>query len=310
MKRLIFAAWVCPFLVGSAGMSAEKEADGEVVIREDGDALTRHHLGRTPFIYPLPSPSGANLARNWPMKKGVPHENTDHPHHRSLWFTHGAVNDYDFWAWQSDGEPEIIQRAVRDLEGGEDTASFTAELDWVADGKTLLTEVRRHEFERPDEKTLLIRLTSELTAARPEVVLGDTKEGTFGLRVDRTLRHSGEVAEGGITNSEGLSGTECWGKRARWVAFHGPDELGEPALISMMDHPDNLRHPTWWHARDYGLLAANPFGIHDFEQREDDTLGDHTMKEGETLTLRYQLVLHHGEPDAEMLEEIWNRFAQ
>jgi hypothetical protein len=77
-----------------------------------------------------------------------------------------------------------------------------------------------------------------------------------------------------------------------------------------MDHPSNLRHPTWWHARDYGLLAANPFGIHDFEAKKDKTLGNHVLKKGESLTFRYLVVLHHGSVENAKLADHWTTFSK
>jgi hypothetical protein len=77
-----------------------------------------------------------------------------------------------------------------------------------------------------------------------------------------------------------------------------------------MDHPSNLRHPTWWHARDYGLLAANPFGIHDFEGKEDEHLGDYTLKKDETLTLRYQVVVHQGTLESAALPKHFKKFSK
>ncbi|BCX46515.1 oxidoreductase [Haloferula helveola] len=285
-----------------------KSTDGKVEILEDGKPLTAYYAARSPYVYPLPSASGANLARNWPIKKGVEGEQTDHPHHTSLWLSHGAVNGHDFWSWHGKGNPEIRHTGTSDTESGEKHAAFTVDLEWVADGKTQLTEKRRYRFERTDPKTLTIEVDSQLTAEGADAVFGDTKEGTFAVRVDRTLRLKGSLAKGGISDSEGRKDGKTWGKRSKWVAFHGPDEKGEPAVVAMFDHKDNLRHPTWWHARDYGLLAANPFGIHDFEGKKDRKLGEYVLKKGETLRLRYLVVLHHGTVESAGLPERWSAF--
>ncbi|MFT4513472.1 MAG: hypothetical protein ACI91B_002175, partial [Planctomycetota bacterium] len=81
-----------------------------------------------------------------------------------------------------------------------------------------------------------------------------------------------------------------WGQRARWIDDSGVVD-GKPVGVTMMDHPKNLRFPTWWHARTYGLLAANPFGLHDFEKQPAGT-GDFVLKKGDTLSLRYRVLLH------------------
>lgn len=306
LSHLLFWAAAIPL---HAAMEV-KEGSGGIDVLEDGKPLTRYHFSRVPYLYPLPSDSGANLARHWPIEDDVPEEDRDHPHHRSLWLSHGSVNGFDFWAWTGRGDPQIKHVATLDPVAGGKEAGFTAKLDWIAGGKVHLHEVRRHTFRRIDDRTWSIEVISELSPAEDEALFGDTKEGTFALRVDRSLRFKGPRAEGHILDSEGRSDDECWGKRSDWVAFHGPDEKDEPAVIAIFDHPDSFRHPTWWHARDYGLLAANPFGIHDFEAKEDSTLGNHTLKKGSTLKLRYLVVIHHGTMETARLKDRWIEYSK
>lgn len=301
--HLILALSCTPLL---ADWSLRPGPEG-VEVLEDGKPLTRYELWQYPCIHPLPSPSGANLARYWPMVEGIEGEETDHPHHRGLWMTHGDVNGHDFWHGRN-GE-RIRQVALEDLEQGADGAGFTARLEWAVGDEVLLREERRHRFFRPDARSLAIEVTSRLEATDRDVVFGDTKEGTFAVRVDRSLRHEGPLARGHIANSEGQRDGDCWGKRARWTAFFGPDEKDEPAVVAILDHPDNLRHPTWWHARSYGLLAANPFGVHHFENREDPQAGAHTIPAGGELEQRYLVLLHHGDLESASLEERWRNFA-
>lgn len=299
-----------PFLAlpTSAAWDLKLEKDRIIVIENDRELL-RYEAGRVPFIYPLPSPSGANLARRWPIEDAASGEELDHPHHRSMWFSHGSVNGFDFWSWHGKGEPHIQHLNVTDAAGGPDGASFTAHLQWVAAGQPLLKETRTYRFSRPDRKSLAIRFETQLVALAETVEFGDTKEGSFAVRVDRTLRLTGTMARGSILDSSGRTDAETWGKRSNWVAFHGPDELGEPAVIAMFDHPGNLRHPTWWHARDYGLLAANPFGIHDFEGLDDSSAGRFVLKKDESMTLRYLVLLHHGTPSSADLPAAWRIFS-
>ncbi len=302
--------WTAPMLAMVATAMELKPTDDGVEVWEDGALLTAYHTGRVPYVYPLPSASGANLARNWPIKKGVEGEEKDHPHHRSMWFSHGAVNGYDFWAWTGGGEPEIRHLRTHGETETENGVSFAVDLEWVADGRRQLAETRHYRFHRPDEETLWIDLISKLTAADDDVKFGDTKEGTCAVRVDRTLRLKGTLAKGGILDSEGRTDDQSWGQRSEWVAFYGPDEKGEPAVVAMFDHPENLRFPTWWHARDYGLLAANPFGIHDFEKGKPAGSGDFLLKKGATLELRYRVLLHHGKPETARLAETAADFAR
>ena len=283
------------------------ETAGKVTVQLDGKLYTEYRTdSRVPYCHPLVSASGACLTRHWPMEKGFK-EDEDHPHHRAFWMSHGAVNGHDFWAWTTkESDPKIEHRGVRERKDD----SFTVDLAWTAAGKTHLTEERTYEFAKIDEKTTEITMISKLTAADGDALFGDTKEGMFAIRVDRSLRQKGKEAKGGIADSEGRKDGEVWGKKSDWGAFPGPDEKGEPAVIAVFDHPSNLRHPTWWHARDYGLLAANPFGIHDFEGKKDKQAGDHVLKKGETLVFRYGVILHHGSLESAKLAERWAEFSK
>jgi hypothetical protein len=281
-----------------------------VTIFDKGQMITQYRTdSKVPYLYPMSAPGGPNLSRHWPMKKDVGGEDTDHPHHRSFWLSHGSVNGYDFWAWTGKKDARIVHQSTSGVKAEAGKASFTVQLVWQGDQKTLLEETRSYHVENIDEHTRAFDIISTLKAVHGDVVFGDTKEGFCAFRVDRTLRLNGPSAKGEILDSHGRKDNDCWGKKAAYVTFHGPDEQGQPAVITLMDHPQNLRHETWWHARDYGLLAANPFGIHDFEGKKDKTLGNHTLKDQESITFRYRLVLHRGEPDVKKIASWWKAYA-
>lgn len=310
LPLLLLAA---PALAADGFTILESTETKEIRVELDGKPFTAFRTdSRVPYLHPLRSASGAVLTRHWPMEDGFEGEEQDHPHHRAFWMSHGNVNGHDFWAWQFGKDPKIELKKVAEIRKSAITKqdAFTVDLAWTAGGKTHLAETRTYAFRKIDARTTMIDFRSTLTAADGDAVFGDTKEGFFAIRVDRTLRHKGPTAKGAIADSEGRKDGDSWGKRSKWVAFTGPDEKGEPAVIAVLDHPSNLRHPTWWHARDYGLLAANPFGIHDFEGKKDKTLGQHVLKKGESLTFRYGVVLHHGGLDTAKLAERWTEFAR
>lgn len=261
---------------------------------------------RFPYLYPVHSPSGANVVRNWPMKTDVPGEEKDHPHHRGIWLTHGSVNGYDFWTDNPKNNTTIRLNSITDKQIVTDTAYLKADLTWIAANTELLQESRQYAFSKPDAQTLRIDIQSKLTAIADQVVFGDTKEGSFAIRTDRTLRVKGPSAKSTLTNSNGETNLDAWGKRANWAAYTGPDELGKPAVVAIIENPNSFRSPTHWHARDYGLLAANPFGIHDFEKKKDKTLGNHTLKKSESITLSYTVIIHQGTLETAKLKEIHN----
>jgi len=136
-------------------------------------------------------------------------------------------------------------------------------------------------------------------ASHGDVTFGDTKEGTMGIRMHPLLRlqtdekRGNHTAKGNAVNSEGIEGKAIWGKRAQWVDYWAPID-GQTVGIAIFDHPSNPRHPTWWHARYYGLVAANPFGIHDFENKPEGT-GDMKIASGESVSFRYRFLFHKGD---------------
>lgn len=288
------------------------QADKNLKVMIDGALFTEFRNDRhVPCLYPLMSPGGTHFTRQFPFVDGVAGEEADHPHHIGLWFAHGSVNGHDFWHGRK-GE-KIVTRQIHhgevSQESGNHSAEFMAELDWMADDEIILTENRTYTIMAVGSDRM-VDVSCRLKATGEDIIFGDTKEGAFAIRVTPTMRLYGVVAEGGITNSEGIIGKAAWGQRAKWVAFHGPDSAGMPTVAAILDHPDNLRHPTWWHARDYGLLTANPFGPRSYKDKDLKGSTDYTLKSGETLTLKYRLVLHQGDVASAELDKRWMEFAE
>lgn len=281
------------------------ESEGRLDITANGKLVTSFRTdNRVPYLYPITSPSGANICRHWPVETDAPTEERDHPHHRGLRLAHGRVNGNDFWTDFPTNQAVIKFNSFSGQEAGATNANFTADLTWHAYGEDILHETRSHNVSRPDPETLRIDVTSNLSALDNDVTMGDTKEGTFAIRVDRSLRVEGSEAKATLINSKGLKNGKVWGKTADWAAFVGPDELGEPVVVAIIEHPDSFRHPTYWHAREYGLLAANPFGLHEFESSDNFHLGDHVIEKGETLTLKYSVIIHHGNLESANLADV------
>ncbi len=283
------------------------EKDGMIELHNGEKLVTAlRNDYRFPYLYPVYSPSGANVVRNWPMKPDVPGEEQDHPHHRGIWLAHGSVNGHDFWTDRGKKDPAIRLNGITEKVVKNEIAHLTADMTWIAEDKELLKETRTYAFSKPNAETLRIDIQSTLTALADEVVFGDTKEGTFAIRTDRTLRVKGETAKATLINSEGKTNLDAWGKRANWAAYTGSDELGKPTVVAIIDHPTSFRNPTHWHARDYGLLAVNPFGINDFEKKNDKTFGNHTLKKSESITLSYTVIIHKGTLETAKLKETFD----
>jgi hypothetical protein len=272
----------------------------------DGAPFASVHLAAQPrpFVFPVIGPGGVPMTRSFPMAD-VPHEERDHPHHQSLWFAHGDVNGFDFWTSKTRRE-RLQWNGTCDVEQTGTGCRLRCGYRWLADDDTVVcTEERELTFAAGDARTIDVTVT--LRPGRQSLVLGDTKEGTFALRVHPALCVESKSATGRLTNSEGQQNRDVWGKRARWIDDSGTVR-GQDVGVAIFDHPANHGHPTWWHARTYGLLAANPFGLHDFEGKPPGT-GALTVPVGRHLQLRYRVLLHGAGWDRARIEAAYESWA-
>jgi hypothetical protein len=305
----------------SAQIVTLKNSDAGLRVEIDGRIFTEYVVKDTPrpFLYPIIGAAGESVVRNFPMQRGVPGEEKfqDHPHHRSLWFAHGKVNGIDFW-----GEFKVFGRQEHsgfgELKAAGNQGSFLTRTKWVAPtGQAVLTDERRIVITAlaDGERTLDFSIT--LKATEGDVVLGDTKEGTMALRLCPSLSMNsskGFVSTGASTghafNSRGDRDKDIWGKHADWVCYYGPDPGGNSVGVVIFSHPENIRSPTTWHARDYGLFAVNPFGLHDFEPDKPAGAGDFTIERGGSLTLRYRFYFAKGQPTPAELDAKFKAYAR
>ena len=251
-----------------------------------------------PFCYPLLGPGSLPMMRNWPMKD-VPGEDKDHPHHRSLWFTHGSVNGHDFWS-EHKNFGKIVHDGFVEVASGKDVGVIKSRNKWVAsDGTVICSDERTLRFYNRPATERMLDFEITVHASNGEVTFGDTKEGTMAIRLNETMRlkpnkENAGKPTGHIVNSEGVRDDATWGKRAKWCDYYGPVE-GRTVGVAIFDNPSNPRYPTWWHVRDYGLFAANPFGRHDFEKLPDKTAGNLVVPAGGSVTFRYGVYMHEGD---------------
>jgi hypothetical protein len=275
-------------------LSIKKDGDQKQVLI-DGDLFVGYNTKDTakPFLYPIIGPTGAAMTRHYPMKKGVAGESDDHPHHTSFWFTHGGVNGVDLWH----GKGKAVENVMSILAQPEaHRVSIGASDIWLKKDKTAMANAAtEYGFAvlKDGSRVIDYRTNIEPADGVEQLVFADTKEGTMAIRLAPQLRLKGDVATGKAINSAGDKDVRVWGKRAKWVAYWGVID-GKTCGVAIFDHPTNLRHPTWWHARDYGLVAANPFGISDFEKLKPRGKGKYTLKQGEELKLRYRFVFFAG----------------
>ncbi|MHB8902526.1 MAG: DUF6807 domain-containing protein [Thermoguttaceae bacterium] len=317
-------------LVGILGAAAVPSALAEItvepsekgaVVKVDGQLFTEYITGfatesnpATPILWPLLGPTGKPMTRSYPMAEGPKSERKDHPHHRSLWFNHGDVNGLSFW----DREQIKHVRFVEMSSGP--TGKIVTENQWVdQQGKVQCSDRRAFVFgANADSRWIDVEFV--VKADEIPVKFGDTKEGSFGVRVAGTIKVDAATPSprqgvpvtdpswgGHIVNSEGNRDGDAWAKRAAWVDYYGPLD-GQTLGIAILNHPSSFRYPTYWHVRTYGLFAANPFGLHDFENDKAKD-GSHTLKPGQSMTFRYRVLLHQGDEKIGKVQEVFDAYA-
>lgn len=298
----------------SADVQVRKTAD-TVRVTINGQLFTEYHYQDVsrPFLYPVIGPTGDGVTRNYPMKQ-VAGEAEDHVHHRSLWFAHGDVNGVDFWAetpHKNVTPGKTVHDAFLELKSGKVGVLKTRNKLIAPDGTTVATEIFTIRFSTAGDRRY-IDFDVEIQATDGDVVMGDTKEGCMAIRLATTMRlrrPDKKPGSGRIVTSEGVTDDDTWGKRAAWVDYHGPvnDKL---VGVAIFDHPGNLRHPTWWHVRNYGLFAANPFGKRYFEKLSDKSAGNHVIKSGTSLSQRYRFYFHKGDEKAAQVADEYAKWAR
>lgn len=302
MRRvLLFLLIVSASFAGNwEGVELKREGD-RIHVLVGGRPFTSYYFGPAtakPYLFPLRSARGTVLTRGFPMVD-IPGERHDEPHQRAMYFAHGDINRYDFWGeaqfprWSRHSSSTFGRTAFRVLDKlyeENESGVLQAQFDLVTSkGVTIASETQAYTFSGT-EHVRIIDCEFTIRATEGRVRIGDTKEGTFAIRLVKALASP----PGQIINSTGSTGEKgVWGQRADWVDYYG-NVAGENVGLAVFDHPENLRHPTWWHARSYGLLAANPFGVKAFHDDPHQD-GSYTIPDGASITFRYRVLIHHGD---------------
>lgn len=334
------AVFVCVVAAQSPNRAAEpvsvvpNEQSRRVDILVGGRAFTSYiwpTVLKKPVLYPLRTAKGTIITRGFPLE-AQPGERIDHPHHAGLWLNYENVNGLDFWNNSDAIKPQdapkmghIVQRRIVAQKSGAE-GELEVATEWQAfDGKILLTEDTRFVFQGGTDSRTIDRITT-LTALDEKVSFPDAKDGMLGLRVIRALEIPSDKPEvytdangrpttvpkldnagvnGTYLTSEGKKGDAAWGTRGRWCNLSGM--VGsEPVTITILDHPQNLGFPTYWHARGYGLFAANPLGQKIFSNGNEElnfSLAPHV-----SVTFRYRIVISNAILTSEATEALYKEF--
>jgi len=311
---LVAAGFLCPARAADSkdGVKITRLED-RLRIEINGELFSEYHFKDVsrPFLYPVIGPDGLPMTRDWPMKEAN-NEEHDHKHHRSLWFEHGEMNGVDFWS-EEPKAGRTVHEEFTEIQSGRDEGVIRSKDKYVApDGKVVCTDDRAIRiYNRPGERVFDFEVT--VHASNGDLVFGDTKEGTMSMRLNETMRlapnkFSKGKPTGHIVNSEGVRDGATGGKRANWVDYYGPVR-GKTVGVAIFDHPQNPRHPTWWHVRDYGLFGANPFGLHDFEKKPAGA-GNFTVPAGKSVTFRYRFYIHPGDEKEAKVAQRYAEYAK
>jgi Methane oxygenase PmoA len=293
------------------------DAHQRVDITIDGKPFTSYVWPGTlkkPVLYPLIAADGTDVVRGFPLAPR-PGERVDHPHHAGIWFNYGNVNGFDFWNNSDAIKPAdrdkmgtIHQQKILSTKSGRDRGELVVTSLWTTGtGQNILQQTTRYVFSRHNEARMIDEITT--LHALDRAVFHDDKEGLLGIRVARWLESANEKsgtfadANGRVTEvpasnlpgatgvyltSEGKQGDEAWGTRGRWCALTGNTD-GHDATIAIFDHPGNPNYPTYWHARGYGLFAANPLGQHIFDPKAPEL--DFTVEKNQNVTFTYRILV-------------------
>ncbi|MFC2116393.1 PmoA family protein [Bacteroidota bacterium] len=295
--------------------------DNRIDVLIDGELFTSYRWPANvckPILYPISTSEGTEITRGFPIEPRTG-ERVDHPHQIGMWLTYGNVDGNDFWGNGSKGLGTINAHGgiIKHLgvekisEGAGEGVIITAGTWLDSTGTELLKENTEYHFIDSGSTRIIDRITT-LTAGDKDVLMPDTKEGMFGIRVARQLElpsddeitlysadgqattveaMSNEGISGNYLSSEGTTGLEVWGTRARWMDLYG--SIGEEKIsLVICDHPKNISYPTYWHARGYGLFSANPFGAIDFTRGEEEV--NFSIPAGESTTFRYRVIVNSG----------------
>jgi hypothetical protein len=327
--KATFKIWgVLSILVSSICVSTAQEREAVTVAQTAKDRVDIHVGGKLftsffypdslekPVLYPINAANGSTITRGFPLDPR-PGEPTDHPHHIGLWFNYENLNGLDFWnnsyaipQEKKDKYGWIRTDKVFDISSGK-TGVLSYHANWTNQAKmSIVSETTRYEFSAMGNQRIIDRVTT--LKANIDAVFSDVKDGMLGLRLAHELEMpstedqrftddkgivtivkagTDKVANGNYITSAGKAGNEAWGSRAEWCKVYGI--IGSDSVsIAIIDHPKNPNYPTFWHARGYGLFAANPLGEKVFT--EGKSALNLTLKKGESVTFRYRVVISSG----------------
>ena len=310
------------------------EANVKVFADDQLFTVFQKNYGNKPILWPLIGPAQKPMTRGWPQidesktadsSWSTSPEEKDHIHHRSFWFTHGEVNDYDFWT-ENDPRSKIVQTEIQEVENLPWDASKSGVKTvnhWLGSNDLILVDERVFGF-YASERARWIDVQIDLIAQNEPVNFGDTKEGSFGVRVAGPMKVDAGLG-GRIVNRDLFADSDAWGKSSSWTDYSGPltdaptqetqgddEPIGNPTErggITIFVHPTSWGGLGRWHVRTYGLFAHNPFGVKDFVGEDSGQQGGFVLEANTSIRFFYRVLLHQGSFEVSYLEGCFQNFA-
>lgn len=341
MKKLLFTLMMFLLLTGLQAQkwlpvslleNKDKHTTDVLVDGKLFTSLVQPEGVKKPVLWPVVSPAGNPITRYYPLAKKEG-ERADHPHHIGIWLNYGDVNGLDFWnnstaipASKASTYGTVNLLGIDKAKGGKKKGELVYSAEWVDSKSTKLLDEKTELCFKASQNMRIIDRATTLKASNGEVKFTDNKEGVIAIRVTTELElpAKGAIemtdARGNITkvekpdmskvtgnylSSEGITGDAVWGTRGKWMQLHGTIN-GEKVSVVIIDHPGNPGYPTYWHARGYGLFAANTLGQKALSNGKDEL--NFKLAAGQSVTFRYRMIIFSGELSSEKINGMANEY--
>jgi Methane oxygenase PmoA len=316
-----------------------KVNEHKIEVLVDGKLFTSYFypndsILKKPVLFPILTSQGTTITRGYPFATRAG-ERVDHPHHVGMWLNYESVNGFDFWNNSTSIKDRskygtIKHTGIVQSKGGKGQANLTVTADWIdtdGKGKNLLKETTKYVFYAKRNQRIIDRITT-LMAQNEEVIFKDVKDGFFAIRVARELEHPSDKPDifvdakgietkvdkldntgitGNYKNPDNINGEAVWSTRGKWMNLAGKIK-DEDISIAIIDHPSNVNYPTYWHARGYGLFAANPLGEKVFSKDKKEL--NFKLAPNQSVTFKYRTVVTSGKVTDEDLNKLAVDFAK
>jgi len=338
MRKAVLVASIC-LLVGKAGAAPATvelvKGDNKIDVLVSGELFTSYVYGDDmpkPVLVPVRTPSGIEVNRRHPLLK-TQGASSDHEHHVGIFFAVDQVNGVNYWK-NTSVPPQIRHVEITQISGDDGKATLATLAHWIDDKRQVVLEEKRSMtfLAGRHQNEYAIDFNIDLTAKNDKVIFEDIEEGMFAIRVSDYLREtdaSVALKEGQPLPKESILGTgryfssngdetakNIWGKRARWVALQGVRE-GKVVGVAILNHPESINYPTYWHVRNYGLFSANPLGQADFQKGQPKQYRKNkiiplrlTLERGETAHFRFLVIVYDGIRTQQQMEERFREFSE